>query len=529
MAMTMEAICERKPTRCLKVPLKSTEQICLVFLIPAVIGCCIYMVHFAADLVVAVQHFREGNPIWGGCTLGLMYAPAVAYFILTVSRPDWWMTEDQKISWNVVTWFGIQIVQMIAFPLFALYRFAGQIVVIVDAILLSGVERRKSLNVAAAPAAIELYFFLQAWFQAAPQAILQIHLLFRERTAERTYQSVSVHILCILVSIIVLAVQTASFQRFESQRINGRKLPWAMWLKKYRTQELGDLDEKKPLQPEVSIVSSQTTSPPQSQVHLQETEAPRVVLERQISLTPPLPPKNAQMIPPPAPLRGITTVAPLPVPEMPAPPRPDSVIRESIENDVEAPDRSTERIVTVESNDSNASSLWRGLRLPKRIHSVKAIAEDDPVGIFIAFLWWFFFIVARVFSIAIFYEFYPIPLAGVIGVHYIVMLIYLFVHAKDYDVTTFFVNLWLGLVYICTLIEYRVKFKHPDKWLWFYCAFVMAQNTTMTATWFALVDWDGFWYSYMFYAIFGCMGLCIVSGTVYYVLFKPGKRRIYAS
>lgn len=331
-----------------------------------------------------------------------------------------------------------------------------------------------------------------------------------------------------------MAVQTASFQRFESQRINGRKLPWAMWLKKYRAQELGDLDEKKPLQPEVSIVSSQTTSPPQPLEHPPEIEAPRVILERQISLTPPLPPKNAQMIAPPAPLRGITTVAPLPVPEMPAPPRPDSVIRESIENDVEAPDRSTERIVTLENTDSNASSLWRGLKLPKRIHSVKAIDEDDPIGRFTAFLWWFFFISARVFSIAIFYQFYAVPLAGVMGGHYVIMLIYLFFHSKDYDVTTFFVNLWLGLVYTCSLIEYRVKFKHPERWLLTYCAFVMAQNTVMTAMWFSLADWDlvleyKFWYSYSFYAIFGCMGLCIISGSVYYVLFKPGKRRIYAS
>lgn len=38
------------------------------------------------------------------------------------------------------------------------------------------------------------------------------------------------------MSIVVLAVQTASFQRFESQRANGRRLPWAMWLKKYRLQ-----------------------------------------------------------------------------------------------------------------------------------------------------------------------------------------------------------------------------------------------------------------------------------------------------
>ena len=55
--------------------------------------------------------------------------------------------------------------------------------------MLNGEERRKTLNVAAAPSAIELYFFLQAWFQAAPQAVLQTHLLFRERNSLRSYQS----------------------------------------------------------------------------------------------------------------------------------------------------------------------------------------------------------------------------------------------------------------------------------------------------------------------------------------------------
>lgn len=55
--------------------------------------------------------------------------------------------------------------------------------------MLSGIERKKTLNLAAAPAAMELYFFLQAWFQAAPQAVLQTHLLFRERAVERSQQS----------------------------------------------------------------------------------------------------------------------------------------------------------------------------------------------------------------------------------------------------------------------------------------------------------------------------------------------------
>lgn len=68
----------------------------------------------------------------------------------------------------------------------------------VDAIILSGKERTKTLSIAAAPAAIELYFFLQAWFQAAPQAIFQTHLLFREAPLQRSHQSGTLVILCIL-------------------------------------------------------------------------------------------------------------------------------------------------------------------------------------------------------------------------------------------------------------------------------------------------------------------------------------------
>ncbi|XP_034943341.1 uncharacterized protein [Chelonus insularis] len=534
MAMVKDPVCTKKSTRCLKIPLNSTEQIYLVFLIPAVLSCCVYMLHFAADLVVAVQHFREENPIWGSCTIVFMYAPAIAYFILTVSRPDWWMTEDQKVSKGIFVWLTFQLCQLIAFPLFALYRFAGQIVVIVDSILLSGEERNKTLSIAAAPAAIELYFFLQAWFQAAPQAIFQIHLLFRERTTERTYQSVVIHVLCILISIVVLAIQTTSFQRFESQRINGRKLPWAMWLKKYRVQELGNLEENKPLKSEnhqncqdseVKVITSNTED--QSSPPAQQVELGRITLERQISSTPPLPPKNAQMLPPPTPLRGITSVTPLPVPEMPAPPRPDSIIKDSPENEAETSGKSTENIVNEDAKES--PNRWNKLKLPKRIYSIKAVDEDDPIGKVVSFIWWFFFILARVFAIALFYEFYPIWSIGILGIHYILMLSYLFYYAKDFNITTFIVNLWLGLVYIISLIEYRVKFRYAEKWILFYYLFVILQNTVITVTWFTLNDWDSFWYSYMFYAIFISMGLCILSTTVYYVLLKPGIRRIYAS
>lgn len=115
-------ICQRRSTHCMRLPLRSTEQIYLVFLIPTLIGCAVYTINFAADFVVAIQHFGQGDPIWGSCTFGIMYAPAVAYFVLTVSRPDWWMSEEEKLTKGIVTWFILQILQLFLFPIFVLYR-----------------------------------------------------------------------------------------------------------------------------------------------------------------------------------------------------------------------------------------------------------------------------------------------------------------------------------------------------------------------------------------------------------------------
>lgn len=122
MAETSAEICQKKSTRYLNVPLNSKEQIYLIFLIPAIVNCLVYLVHFLADLVVAVQHFREHNPIWACITIGFMYAPALAYFLLTVSRPDWWMTDDDKLHKGAFLWFLLQVAKLIAFPVFALYR-----------------------------------------------------------------------------------------------------------------------------------------------------------------------------------------------------------------------------------------------------------------------------------------------------------------------------------------------------------------------------------------------------------------------
>lgn len=241
----------------------------------------------------------------------------------------------------------------------------------------------------------------------------------------------------------------------------------------------------------------------------------RASLDRQISVTPPLPPKNAHVTPPPTPLRGITTVAPLPIPDAPAPPRPDSVYRESQQ----------EANTEVNQQQDNPPNL----RVPTRKYSKKGLEEDDPVGKFLSFLWWFLFILARVLAIVAAYEFYPVYVIATLAVHYAAMLIYLFYYSKYYDAITFFVNLWLGLVYIFSLIEYRVKFKYADKWTVPYYVFVIVQNMALTLTWFIHANWSGFWYPYVVYMIAGCTALCVLSSAVYRSLYKPKKCRVYSS
>jgi len=233
-------------------------------------------------------------------------------------------------------------------------------------------------------------------------------------------------------------------------------------------QELNNIEEKEPLQAlplpakeqeDTVNAPSESTPSEENSVTKNEQELPiqshAALLDRQVSVTPPLPPKNMHVTPPPTPLRGITTVTPLPVPDVPAPPRPDSVYTE---------EEATKAATTLESNQRLIGSSSQSLKVPKRKYSEKGLEEDDPIGKFLSFLWWFFFILARVFTIAVAYEFYPTTVLTIISLHYCIMLAYLFYYSKYYDVITFVVNLWLGLVYIFSLIEYRIKFKYADWW-----------------------------------------------------------------
>lgn len=270
--------------------------------------------------------------------------------------------------------------------------------------------------------------------------------------------------------------------------------------------------------PAESTAPEENTVTENEQEH--QTQLHAALLDRQVSMTPPLPPKNVHVTPPPTPLRGITTVAPLLVPDIPAPPRPDSVYAE---------EEAAKAAATIESDQRLTDSNAQSLKVPKRKYSKKGLEEDDPMGKFLSFLWWFFFILARVFAIAVAYEFYPLAVVTMICVHYAIMLAYLFYYSKYYDIITLVVNLWLGLVYIFSLIEYRIKFKYADWCTLPYYVFVIVQNVAFTFVWYMNADWNGFWYTYIFWAILGSMVLCVLSSAVYHAMFKPKKRRVYSS
>lgn len=248
-------------------------------------------------------------------------------------------------------------------------------------------------------------------------------------------------------------------------------------------------------------------------------------LERQNSMTPPLPPKNAKIIPPPTPLRGITTIVPLAIPDVPAPPRPDSIIIESeVVTTIETLKESTE--------NADSSEAFRKLDSfgESKEKSYTVISEyDHTVETFLCFIGWFLFIFSRILSMVIFFEFYPTLLVSILSFHYICMISYLFYYSKYNDITSFFLNLWLGLVYTFSVIEYRIKFKCADKWLVFYYTFSILQNIFMSLTWYFYGNWNGLWYSYSFNFIFICIGLCFLSKITHYIIIKPKKQRVYVS
>lgn len=131
------------PCEVLGYHIKTRTQICLTCCISVVLELIVYLVLIAADVAVAVQHFRDGNPEFGGLTLGFVCLPAVVCFVSVVTSPGQWpqqgdgaetLTEgirkptkfddDDRIECGMVQcrFFMWQVFNLVAFPVAAVYR-----------------------------------------------------------------------------------------------------------------------------------------------------------------------------------------------------------------------------------------------------------------------------------------------------------------------------------------------------------------------------------------------------------------------
>lgn len=128
------------PCEVLGYHIKTRTQICLTCCISVVLELIVYLVAFAADVAVVVQHLRDGNPVFGGLTAAFVWLPAVVCFCSVVTSPAQWPQSVCDDDGNGVApsdevpvdgfecgavqcrFFVRQLFNLLAFPVGAVYR-----------------------------------------------------------------------------------------------------------------------------------------------------------------------------------------------------------------------------------------------------------------------------------------------------------------------------------------------------------------------------------------------------------------------
>lgn len=309
-----DSILDKKNLRILGHPLTTIQQMWIGFFLPAIVSTVIFIANIALDITVACLLFREEHPLLAGATLALIYAPSLTCLISTfIQHPK------LETIGNLLTWVAIQCLQSLLFPLSIIYRFATQLFWSIVALTEEDPEREKALRTIAASHPTEMFFFLDSFLNAAPQAILQAYILLSPQivTTDETGWTLAVSI---ITSVITLSKTAALYQRFESQRVVGRLPRWARGQSEAHTKALINITQfdpklllrlqnppqkKKAAALEISPAESQRKDPDQppgtaSQISQINHEHPATEEQQQENKYPPKDKTAATLVIPPA-------------------------------------------------------------------------------------------------------------------------------------------------------------------------------------------------------------------------------------
>lgn len=166
--------------------------------------------------------------------------------------------------------------------------------------------------------------------------------------------------------------------------------------------------------------------------------------------------------------------------------------------------------------------------LPTRRKMIEGIEQDDFIGKSVSFTGWVLFLIMRILSLSVFSVFYLKATLHLLYIHYFLMVLCLFYETKFHEkIERIYFYLFLGYIYIFTILEFKIKFVHVRQWYSGYVGFVFTQNIVISMIWYGFADFNSWWFHYLFALIIGSGMLSLACLLFYYVLLKPADKILF--
>nr|XP_023028394.1 uncharacterized protein LOC111516473 [Leptinotarsa decemlineata] len=404
-----------------------------------------------------------------------------------------------------------------------MWRFAERIFWSIEAIRAKEEDYiKESLKVVAVPRSIELYVFLQSYLHSLPQVLLQLYILMRYN-ADMKHETEKTQIFSLVLNLAKISVTTTYFQRFKSQKLTGKQYPWYKQNKAFSqassTPEVV-LRTSDFTQTRLVIDKRKNTSDLEEKYEL---DLPRYLSERR---------RSSDIYLEPTTSLGRTSKILLETDFDSDVLTKEKIIVEGFD-ETDGPPEYTSRPPTVHRKSAAVEQIKHfklGISEPdfniSRVIYVKGMEDDDLAGKVIAFFWWFTFLLARVLAISVFAYFFLEKSILLLCSHFLIVIAFLIYDVKSDEVNRAkgFFFLFLGLIYIFCIIEFKIKFKKATFIYYGYFVLVFIENFTMCLIWYlgeAETIENDFWFRYVFYIVI-IGSLTSLSSMIFYFIFnKP--------